>query len=65
MSDIAIFSDPWSIALLYLLLGAPGIMIGAINGALIWRAHRIRGALLGAVLGWAACFGAVWVYFVT
>ena len=65
MSDIALFSDPWSIALLYLLFGSPGILIGAINGALMWRAHRIWGALLGAVLGWAVCFGAVWVYFVT
>ena len=64
MSDIAIFSDPWSIALLYLIFGSPGILLGAIVGALAWRAHRIWGALLGAVAGWAACIAVVWVWVV-
>jgi hypothetical protein len=41
MSDIGIFSDPWSIAILYLIFGSPGLAVGAIVGALAWRAHRI------------------------
>jgi Na+/proline symporter len=34
-----------------MILGSPGIVLGAIPGALLWRAHRIAGALLGAVVG--------------
>ena len=64
MSDIAILSDPLSIALLYLIFGSPGIVVGAIFGALVWRGHRIWGALLGAVAGWAVCIGVVWVWMV-
>jgi hypothetical protein len=62
MSDIAIFSDPWSIAFLYLLFGSPGIVIGAIAGALAWRTHRVWGTALGAAAGWALCIGALWVW---
>ncbi len=54
MSDIGIMRDPLSIALIALLLGSPGLPLGAIIGALLWRGHRVYGALIGAVVGFAA-----------
>jgi hypothetical protein len=57
MSDIGILNDPLSIAFIVLLIGSPGLPVGAIVGALVWRGHRIAGALIGAVLGFALCFG--------
>ena len=29
----------------------PGLLLGGIPGALIWRRHRIAGGLLGAIAG--------------
>jgi hypothetical protein len=45
-----------------LLLGGPGIVFGMVSGALLWRAHRIVGGLLGGLAGWAVGIGlfAVW-----
>jgi len=51
VSDIGILSDPVSQIEIALLLGAPGLLLGAILGALLWRCHRFAGALLGAVAG--------------
>lgn len=51
MSDIGILSGPYDIAIVLLILGAPGLPIGAVAGALLWRRHRLWGALIGAVLG--------------
>lgn len=62
MSDIAIFSDPWSIAFIYLIFGSPGFAIGAILGALVWRAHRIWGAIAGAAVGFVLCIAIVWLW---
>ena len=53
MSDISILNDPWSIAFVLLILGAPGLPLGGLIGALMWRRRRIVGALLGALLGFA------------
>ncbi|HVZ53198.1 MAG TPA: hypothetical protein VG986_14620 [Pseudolabrys sp.] len=53
MSDIGILNDPLSIALIALLLGSPGLVLGALIGALTWRRHRIAAALIGAVAGFA------------
>jgi Na+/proline symporter len=64
MSDINILSDPLSQAFLALVFGGPGIPVGAIIGALVWRAHRIWGAVVGAVVGFAVCLGGVWVWLV-
>jgi hypothetical protein len=49
VSDIGILNDPVSLIAIALLLGSPGLLLGAIPGALLWRRHRIAGALLGAV----------------
>ncbi|HEX3948973.1 MAG TPA: hypothetical protein VHW95_03875 [Steroidobacteraceae bacterium] len=38
-------------AFILLLFGSPGLPLGAIAGALIWRRHRVWGALIGAVAG--------------
>ena len=51
MSDVGILNDPYSIIEIILLLGSPGFLLGAIPGALLWRKHRIAGALVGAVAG--------------
>lgn len=53
MSDIGILNDPLSIAFVLLVIGSPGLPLGAIIGALVWRRHRILGALVGAVIGFA------------
>jgi hypothetical protein len=34
--------------------GSPGLLLGATAGALAWRTHRWAGALLGAIIGFAA-----------
>jgi Na+/proline symporter len=51
MSDIGILNDPMSLIVIALLLGSPGFLLGAIPGALLWRRHRITGALVGAAAG--------------
>lgn len=48
--------------LLTLLTCAPGLGVGALLGALTWRAHRAWGALLGASVGGAAAAGAFVVW---
>jgi hypothetical protein len=55
VSDIGILNDPVSLIAIALLLGSPGILLGAIPGALLWRRHRIAGGLLGAVVGFVLC----------
>jgi hypothetical protein len=54
MSDVGILNDPASIIVIILLFGSPGLLLG-IPGALLWRKHRLAGALVGGVLwlmGW-------------
>jgi Na+/proline symporter len=51
LSDIGILNDPISLIAIALILGSPGILLGGIPGALLWRRHRLAGALLGAVVG--------------
>ena len=62
MSDIGILNDPLSIAFVILIIGSPGLPLGAIAGALIWRRHRVIAALLGAAVGFALWFaGWMWL----
>jgi Na+/proline symporter len=51
VSDIGILNDPVSLFEIALILGSPGLLLGAILGALLWRKHRVAGAVLGAVVG--------------
>ena len=62
MSDIGILNGPVAIAFVLLLFGSPGLPLGALAGALAWRGHRVWGALLGAVCGFAVCLLS-WLYF--
>ena len=54
MSDIGILNSPLSMAFMALLIGAPGLPLGALIGALAWPRHRIAGAFIGGVVGFAA-----------
>ncbi len=59
MSDIGLDWSPFDIALMALIIGAPGLVIGAVLGAVLWRRRRVWGAALGAVVGlllWLAGF---------
>jgi Na+/proline symporter len=55
MSDIGILNDPVSLIVIALLLGSPGLLLGAILGALLSRRRRVVGAVLGAVIGFVLC----------
>ena len=54
MSDIGILNDPTSLIEIILLLGSPGLLPGAIAGALLWRKRRLAGGFTGAVVGFVA-----------
>lgn len=54
MSDIGILNNPTDVILIALLLGSPGLLLGATAGALAWWTHRWAGVLLGAIIGFAA-----------
>jgi hypothetical protein len=59
MSDIGPIFGPFDIAMLALIIGAPGLVLGAAAGAFAWRRHRVSGALIGAGNGlviWLAGF---------
>ena len=56
MSDIGILNDPVSLIEIVFLLGSPGLLLGAILGAALWRRHRIAGAVLGGGVGFVAWF---------
>jgi hypothetical protein len=62
MSDIGILNGLGGTLFILGLFGSPGLPVGAIAGALLWRGHRIRGALIGAVLGFGLCLLG-WLYF--
>jgi Na+/proline symporter len=62
VSDIGILNDPVSLIAIALILGSPGILLGAIPGALLWRRRRIAGALLGAAIGFVVWL-AGWMVF--
>jgi hypothetical protein len=59
MSDIGPIFGPIDIAMLALIIGAPGLVLGAAVGAFVWHRHRVWGALTGAIIGlalWPAGF---------
>ena len=57
MSDVGINIGPFGLLLFAFLSGWPGILFGGVSGALLWRARRIVGALLGGLFGWAVGIG--------
>ena len=62
MFDIGILNSPLAIALMMLIIGAPGLAVGLIAGAVAWKAHRVWGAVVGGAAGWAIGLLA-WLYF--
>ena len=62
MSSIGILNSPFAIAMIVFVLGAPGLAVGVIAGALAWRAHRVWGACLGGAIGFGVSL-LVWAYF--
>ena len=61
MSDIGFNLGVTGWILIALLLAWPGLLAGAAAG-LLWRQHRVAGALTGAVLGFAGCLGAFYLW---
>jgi Na+/proline symporter len=51
MSDIGLDLGPLDVVMIALIIGSPGLVVGAALGALLWRRHRFYGAVLGAVAG--------------
>ena len=57
MSDIGLNWGPLDIAAIALIIGWPGLLLGAIAGVFAWRRHRLWGALIGAVAGFVLWLG--------
>jgi hypothetical protein len=57
MSDIGILNDPLSLVAIALIFGSPGLLLGGIAGALLWRGHRVAGGVLGAAAGFVLWLG--------
>jgi hypothetical protein len=61
MSDIGILNDPASLAFLAVMFGSPGLLLGAVIGAVAWRSHRFAGAGIGGIAGFALWLvGSLW-----
>ena len=59
MSDIGLIFGPWDYVGLALLIGSPGLIIGAGLGAFAWRRRRLIGAITGAAIGMLLCIAGV------
>lgn len=64
MSDIGGIFTPWDLALMAFIAGSPGLVVGAIAGALAAPTRRLPGISLGALAGFAVCLGAVTLWIV-
>lgn len=53
MSDIGGIFTPTDLALIVLMICGPGLALGGVIGALVWRRRRIAGGLIGAGAGLA------------
>ena len=51
MSDIGLDGGPFDIAVIALIIGAPGLAAGPALGAILWRRRRLWGAGCGAIVG--------------
>ncbi len=61
MSDIGGIFSPLDLALIVLIAGAPGLVLGALGGALLCRGRRRRGALAGAAAGFVLALAGWWI----
>ena len=53
MSDIGGIFTPFDLALIALMIFGPGLVLGGLVGALVWRRRRVAGGLIGAAAGLA------------
>ena len=51
MSDISINITWWELLLYSPFFGWPGLLLGGVLGALLWRSRPIVGGVIGAVVG--------------
>ena len=51
MSDISLKFEWWELLLYSPIIGWPGLLLGAILGALGWKRRRIAGGFIGAIAG--------------
>ncbi len=58
MSDISIHITWLDLLLAAPVFGWPGLIIGGVLGALVWKKRRIVGGAIGAAVGSIAWFGA-------
>ena len=56
MSDISFHFTWLGLMLASPILGWPGLIVGGLIGALVWRKRRIVGGVLGAIVGCLAVF---------
>lgn len=57
MSDISFHVSPLELILFSPVLGWPGLVAGAVIGALLWKKRRILGGVVGAIVGNFVVFG--------
>jgi hypothetical protein len=62
MSDISIEFTWYELLIVALFLGWPGLLLGAVLGAVGWRRHRVYGALIGSIGGVALWLGALFLW---
>ncbi len=65
MSDIGLDWGPFDYAAIALIVGAPGLLFGLILGAILWRRHRVWGAVAGAAVGLVVWDGGVVAWLVS
>jgi len=57
VSDISFHVSPLELILFSPVLGWPGLVAGAVIGALLWKKRRILGGVVGAIVGNFVVFG--------
>jgi len=62
MSDISIEFTWYELLIVALFLGWPGLLLGAVLGAVAWRRRRVYGALIGSIGGLALWLGALFLW---
>jgi hypothetical protein len=62
MSDISIQFAWYDLPLIAVIIGWPGLVLGAVAGFFIWRKHRAAGAALGAVGGTSLWLGISYLF---
>jgi hypothetical protein len=62
MSDISITFPWYSYPLILAMIAWPGLLIGLLLGGLLWRRHRVWGAILGTITGCLLWAGGMYLW---